>query len=68
MMFRATFSTITGKSAIHAADCRCATKRPGVIVSTVAALDAKRAAEAYYRDADLEGMGRPKTTVSKCAR
>lgn len=67
MTYTLIFSTITGKSSVHADGCPCATKRSGMVVERIPGGTAK---EVLHSDAvlDLSDRGYPRTTVSPCAR
>ena len=69
MRFKVTFSTTTGKSAVHHPDCRVvAAKKRGVALATVIATTPELAAAAWNtQEDDLVARGYPYPTVCGCA-
>lgn len=67
MKFSILFSTITGKSAVHAVGCRCAVKKQGLVIEKVDAPSPEKAASEFFQAEQLGERGYAKTTVSPCA-
>lgn len=68
MKYLASFSTINGKTTIHAMGCPSAAKKSGRAVWTVEADTPAIAAARVEASGDLEGRGFPFPSVCKCAK
>jgi hypothetical protein len=68
VIFLATFSTITGRSAIHATTCSSAVKKNGRVVIKVDAENAKEAARKIDADEQTTERGLPFPVVCACTR
>lgn len=66
--FLAAFSSVTGRSTIHAGSCDVPRKRKGVFSSEIDAATPQEAARIYAQDEDLAARGLPLPTICACAK